>query len=62
MTEAPKVSMNSRCLIASLKHIVAAQTCTRKALVMSALGHKRTIALQKSHVRFTPESGHSSAG
>ena len=25
---------------------------------MSALGHKRTFAAAKSHVRFTPESGH----
>ena len=25
---------------------------------MSALGHKRTFALAKGHVRFTPESGH----
>jgi hypothetical protein len=26
--------------------------------VMSALGQKKTFAAQKSHVRFTPESGH----
>jgi hypothetical protein len=25
---------------------------------MSALGQKQTFALQKSHVRFTAESGH----
>ena len=25
---------------------------------MSALGHKRTCRTAKSHVRFTPESGH----
>ena len=25
---------------------------------MSALGHKRTFAVQKAHVRFTPKSGH----
>ena len=27
-------------------------------VAMSALGHKPTYAVQKGHVRFTPESGH----
>ena len=29
-----------------------------KGRLMSALGHKRTFAMQNRHVRFTPESGH----
>ena len=29
---------------------------------MSALGHKQTCAPRKTHVRFTPESGHYTPG
>ena len=31
---------------------------TFRKQLMSALGQKQTSAAQKSHVRFTPESGH----
>jgi hypothetical protein len=32
--------------------------CPLTSALMSALGHQRTFAVQKAHVRFTPKSGH----
>src|SRR5215831_2151156 len=61
----PAISlMNSRRLIASPgseRVIEAAQTCTGKGPVHVRFGSKADIRAAKTHVRFTPKSGHSAA-
>ena len=57
----PPITERSNVRVASIHTLMstfAQKQVSGSAIEMSALGHKRTFARAKRHVRFTPKSGH----